>query len=87
MLSRYNDATMLKLLLVIAGAYLLLVAFVYLTQASMLYLPNMPSREHLAAPDAVGLDYEDIALESSDWVSAHGWVVPGQSDRGQLLVP
>jgi len=59
---------MLKLLLVIAGAYLLLVAFVYLTQASMLYLPNMPGRELLAAPDTVGLDYEDITLEASDGI-------------------
>ena len=72
---------MLKLLLVIAGAYLLLVAVVYLTQASMLYLPNMPGRELLAAPDAVGLDYEDITLEASDGVSVHGWFVPGQSER------
>jgi len=81
MLSRYNDAAMLKLLLIIAGAYLLLVAFVYLTQASMLYLPNMPGRELLAAPDAVGLDYEDITLEASDGVSVHGWFVPGNSSR------
>ena len=66
--SRYNDTVMLKLLLVIAGAYLLLVAFVYLTQASMLYLPNMPGRELLAAPDTVGLDYEDITLEASDGI-------------------
>jgi len=72
---------MLKLLLVIAGAYLLLVAFVYLTQASMLYLPNIPGRELLAAPDAVGLDYEDITLEASDGVSVHGWFVPGNSSR------
>ena len=43
---------MLKLLLVIAGAYLLLLAIVYLTQASMLYVPNIPGREFLAAPDA-----------------------------------
>jgi fermentation-respiration switch protein FrsA (DUF1100 family) len=81
MLSRYNDAAMLKLLLVIAGAYLLLVAFVYLTQASMLYLPHIPGREFLAAPDAVGLDYEDTSLEASDGVSVHGWFVPGNSSR------
>jgi fermentation-respiration switch protein FrsA (DUF1100 family) len=81
MLSRYNDAAMLKLLLVIAGAYLLLVAFVYLTQASMLYLPNIPGRELLAAPDAVRLDYEDITLEASDGVSVHGWFVPSDSPR------
>ncbi len=72
---------MLKLLLIIAGAYLLLVAFVYLTQASMLYLPNVPGRELLGVPDAVGLDYEDITLKASDGVSVHGWFVPGESPR------
>jgi len=81
MFSRYNDTAMLKLLLVIAGAYLLLVVYVYLTQASMLYLPNIPGRELLAAPDTVGLDYEDITLEASDGVSVHGWFVPGDSPR------
>ena len=80
-LSRYNDTAMLKLLLVIAGAYLLLVVYVYLTQASMLYLPNIPGRELLAAPDTVGLDYEDITLEASDGVSVHGWFVSGDSPR------
>jgi hypothetical protein len=72
---------MLKLLFVIAGAYLLLVAFVYVTQASMLYLPKMPGRELVAAPDAVGLDFEDITLQTSDGVSVHGWFVPGDSPR------
>lgn len=72
---------MLKLLLLIVGAYLLLVAVVYLTQASMLYLPNMPSRELLATPDAIGLDYEDITLEASDGVRVHSWFVPGDSKR------
>jgi fermentation-respiration switch protein FrsA (DUF1100 family) len=72
---------MLKLLLIVAGGYLLLVAFVYLTQAGMLYLPNMPGRELLATPQAVGLDYEDLTLEASDGVRVHGWFVPGESPR------
>lgn len=72
---------MLKLLFVIAGAYLLLVAFVYLTQASMLYLPNMPGRALDATPDAIGLPFEDVTLETSDRVKVHGWFVPGGLGR------
>lgn len=72
---------MLKLLLIIAGAYLLLVVFVYLTQASMLYLPNLPGRELDATPEAIGLPFEDVTLEASDGVSIHGWFVPGESER------
>jgi fermentation-respiration switch protein FrsA (DUF1100 family) len=72
---------MVKLLLFIAGAYLLLVVFVYLKQGSMLYLPDLPGRELDATPEAIGLEYEDVTLETSDGVKVHGWFVPGESDR------
>ena len=72
---------MLKFLLIIAGAYLLLVGFIYLTQASMLYLPGMPGRQLEATPEAVGLDYEDVWLETSDGVRIHSWFVPADSTR------
>jgi len=72
---------MLKLLLYIACGYLLVVAFVYLTQAGMIYLPNLPSRDLYATPEAVGLDFEDVILETSDGVRVHGWFVPGESSR------
>lgn len=72
---------MLKLLLIIGGGYLVLVAFVYLGQAGMLYLPNLPGRGLESTPRAVGLDYEDVTLEASDGVHVHGWFVPGASSR------
>lgn len=72
---------MLKLLLVIGGSYLALVAFAYLTQAGMLYLPNLPGRELEATPQAVGLAYDDVTLETSDGIRVHGWFVPGASSR------
>ena len=72
---------MLKLLLIVAGGYLLLVAFVYLQQGSMLYLPGIPGRELDGTPDLVRLDYEDVTLETSDGIRIHGWYVPGESER------
>jgi fermentation-respiration switch protein FrsA (DUF1100 family) len=72
---------MMKLLYFAAGGYVLLVAFVYLTQARMLYLPDMNGRELVASPDAVGLVYEDVSLEATDGVRVHGWFVPGESSR------
>ena len=75
---------MLKFLLIVAGAYLLLVGYIYLTQASMLYLPDMPGRQLEAAPDAIGLDYEDVSLDTSDGVRIHGWFVPGDATRTLL---
>ena len=75
---------MLKMLVLISGAYLLLVIFVYLTQAGMLYLPHLPGRELDATPEAVGLAFEDVTLETSDGVRVHGWFVPGESERALL---
>ncbi len=72
---------MLKLLIVLAAGYLLLAAFLYLNQGGMLYLPDMPSRQLIADPGAVGLDFEDVTLETSDGVNIHGWFVPGESNR------
>jgi fermentation-respiration switch protein FrsA (DUF1100 family) len=75
---------MLKFLLIIAGAYLLLVGFIYLTQASMLYLPGVPGRQLEATPEAVGLDYEDVWLDTRDGVRIHIWFVPADSTRTVL---
>lgn len=75
---------MLKLLLILGGAYLLLVGFAYMTQAGMLYLPGLPGRQLEATPSAIGLDYEDVLLDTSDGVRIHGWFVPGESTRTLL---
>lgn len=72
---------MLKLLLILVGAYLLLVGFAYMTQAGMLYLPGLPGRQLEATPHAIGLDYEDVLLDASDGVRIHGWFIPGDATR------
>ena len=75
---------MLKILAIAAAAYLVMVGFMFVTQASLLYLPNVVGRELVAAPDAIGLEYEDVWLETSDGVRIHGWFVPGDSTRTLL---
>jgi fermentation-respiration switch protein FrsA (DUF1100 family) len=75
---------MLKFLLIVAAAYLLLVTFIYLTQASLLYLPGMPGRQLDTTPDAIGLKYEDVSLDTSDGVRIHGWFVRGDLSRTLL---
>ena len=72
---------MLKVLLVLGCAYIVLVGFVYLNQAGMLYLRDLPGRTLEATPDVLNLDYEDVVLETSDGMSIHGWFVPGPSSR------
>ena len=75
---------MLKFLAIAAVAYLLLVGFVYLTQSRLLYLPNVPGRQLDATPENIGLDYEEVRLETGDGVEIHGWFVPGESARTVL---
>ena len=75
---------MLKLLYFAAGGYVLLVAFAYVSQARMLYLPDIQGRELTASPDAVGLAWEEVNLETSDGVRLHGWFVPAASSRALL---
>lgn len=67
---------MLKFVLVTAAAYGLIVAFVYATQGRMLYLPEIPGRNLDATPHAIGLEYEDVWIETDDGVAIHGWFVP-----------
>ena len=76
---------MLKVLLVVAAAYALLVLTVYLMQGSMLYLANMPGRAIVTTPRELGLEFEDVTLETDDGVRLHGWFIPGASTRTLLF--
>lgn len=69
----------------IVGAYLAVVAVVFLGQSGMLYLPNVPTRELVADPGRVGLEYQDVELQAEDGVRLHGWYVPAEGSRGTLL--
>jgi fermentation-respiration switch protein FrsA (DUF1100 family) len=65
-----------------AGAYALLVAFVYLPQDRMVYFPTSTL---VTTPDDHGLDYEDVALVADDGVRLHAWFVPAPDARATLL--
>lgn len=74
-----------SVLLTVAGAYLALLLFVFVGQSGMLYLPNLPSRELTATPQAIGLAYEDVRMRTDDGVQLHGWYIPAAQPRGTLL--
>jgi uncharacterized protein len=80
-----NMSGLATTVLIIAGAYAALVLYVYFGQASMLYLPNLPSRELTATPQEIGLKYENIELLSEDGVRLHGWYIPAAQARGTVL--
>jgi hypothetical protein len=76
---------MLKLIVAVVAAYGLLIVVMYFTQGRMLYLPNMPGRTLTMTPADAGMDYQDASIETSDGVTLHGWLVPGQSSQVLLF--
>lgn len=76
---------MLKLFVVVAAGYVLLVVVVYFLQGRMLYLANVPGRTLTMTPGDVGMDYEDVSIATADGVKLHGWFIPGQSSRVLLF--
>ena len=76
---------MLKFLLVVLASYTLLVAVVYLMQGRMLYLPNVSGRALTMTPGDVGMDYEDVAIDTADGVTLHGWFIAGRSSQVLLF--
>lgn len=70
----------------VAGlGYAGLVLVMYLSQASLLYLPDLPTRELVTTPAAIGLDHESVELPTADGITLHGWFVPHPEPRGVLL--
>ncbi len=76
---------MLKFILVVAACYGLLVAVVYFMQGRMLYLAEVPGRELVMTPTDVGIDYQDVSIETTDGVILHGWFIAGRSPRVLLF--
>jgi fermentation-respiration switch protein FrsA (DUF1100 family) len=63
-------------------AYLALVTYVYVSQASLVYFP---SRELSASPANIGLAFEEARIESSDGVKLHAWYVPAAAGATTVL--
>lgn len=78
LLRRMIESILIILLLV----WLLLSLLIYLFQANYVYYPRKTLD---LTPDAVGLDYEDVYLTSSDGIKLHGWYLPRTNSRGTLL--
>jgi pimeloyl-ACP methyl ester carboxylesterase len=72
-------------LLSAVAAYLAVVVYTYLGQASKVYLPDLPSRELGASPADIGLSFDDVWLHTDDGLRLHAWYVPAQGERAALL--
>lgn len=72
------------ILVVLAAAYGGLMLTVYFLQSHLIFYPET-EREIVATPAQVGLQYEDLHLQTTDGISLHGWYVPALQSRGTVL--
>ena len=70
--------------LLIAG-YLAIAGLMYFAQDGLIYYPNFPERTVRADPSAIGLEFEDLNLETEDGVRIHAWYVPADTPRGNVI--
>lgn len=76
-------STLTTLLIFFILAYLLILIFLYLKQASILYYPT---KELLQTPKDIGLDFEELSLKTSDGINISAWYIPAKDERGAILM-
>lgn len=76
---------LLAWLAIFALVYLALVALVWFRQESLLYLPHIPSRQVVATPADIGLEFEPLRIETDDGEVLDAWFVPAPDARAVLL--
>lgn len=62
--------------------YLVILGFVYVRQASMIYYPV---REIFNTPGDIGLNFEEVTLKTKDGVTISAWYIPARHERGVVL--
>jgi fermentation-respiration switch protein FrsA (DUF1100 family) len=77
--------TLISLLSIATGIFVLLSLAIYLLQGKMVFLANMPGRALTASPGDMGLEYENVSLSTPDGELLHGWYVPAAGSRGMVL--
>lgn len=72
-------------LAIAGGGYVLLCLLLYLMQERMVFLSGIPGRMLEATPQRLGLEYDDVTVQTADGVSIHGWYVHAEDPRGTVL--
>ena len=65
-----------KIFLAALLGLILFSAYLYVMQASMIYFPDMPGRNLVATPQGIGLEFEEVRLDTADGIRIHGWFGP-----------
>jgi fermentation-respiration switch protein FrsA (DUF1100 family) len=77
--------TVLFILTTILALYAALVAYVYVFQSQLVFLPEMGGRALRGTPRNIGLPFEELRIPSSDGVTLHAWHIPGEPGAATVL--
>jgi uncharacterized protein len=75
---------MLRLVVVLLGAYALVVVLAWAFQDRLLYLPHV-GRDVAGTPADLGLAWEPVALSTEDGLTLDAWWIPADQPRASLL--
>ncbi|MGO9513838.1 MAG: alpha/beta hydrolase [Steroidobacteraceae bacterium] len=78
--------TVLLILPAGAAVYVLLIAYVYIFQARLIFFPNVPGRTLTATPSQIGLKFEEVRITTADRVDLHGWYVAAPAGAPVVLL-
>jgi len=78
--------TLLLILLTGVVFYVLLIAYVYVFQARLIFFPNVPGRRLTATPSQIGLKFEEVRITTADRVNLHGWYVAAPAGAPAVLL-
>jgi pimeloyl-ACP methyl ester carboxylesterase len=78
--------TLLLMLLTGVAVYVLLIAYVYIFQARLIFFPNVPGRTLAATPSQIGLGFEDVRIRTADRVDLHGWYVAAPAGASAVIL-
>jgi uncharacterized protein len=78
--------TLLLILLAGVAVYVLLIAYVYVFQARLIFFPNVPGRTLAATPSQIGLKFEEVRITTADRVDLHGWYVAAPAGAPAVLL-
>ncbi|TVQ66342.1 MAG: alpha/beta hydrolase [Balneolaceae bacterium] len=80
--SSVTGSTVLWILMLVAGGYLIILLLMYLFQSAFIYFPT---KNLTATPEDRGLEYEEVYLYTEDDLRLHGWYIPAPEARGSVL--
>jgi fermentation-respiration switch protein FrsA (DUF1100 family) len=78
--------TLSLILLPGVAVYVLLIVYVYIFQARLIFFPNVPGRTLAATPSQIGLGFEEVRITAADRVELHGWYVAAAAGAPAVIL-